>query len=360
MAASGRGATQPVLSIVIPSYNSGPWLPSTLASAVESLKGAGCAAEIVVVDDGSTDDTAAILAEFEKSSPFTLRVIAQNNRGKFHTRLVGVRAATAEFVVLMDSRLLLEPGAIAYLLEHRDPSRPDQPWNGHVLTDAEAPRVGQFWTVPTYVFWGSYLAKPRPTLIAKENFDRVPKGTGLFAVSRSMFEAACEANQPGPNAHLVSDDTKILRWIVDRAAVRLEPGFAATYRPRTTVKQFMSHAYLRGTLFVDSYAGTAQIRNVLLVLLAFAPWLGVATIIALVLLGKLWIVAVLLLVALIAASVPAIIAGMRRCPQRALAAYALYIVPFGFTFAAGLLRGLVVHRAAFRRSRRSGDRGVSS
>lgn len=352
MAPSGSGVAQPVLSIVIPSYNSAPWLPSTLASAVESLTVAGCAAEIVVVDDGSTDGTSAVLAEFERSSPLPFRVITQINRGKFHTRLAGVRAASSDFIVLMDSRLLLEPGAITYLLEHRDSSRPGQPWNGHVLTDPDAPKVGQFWTVPTYVFWGSYLAKPRPMLIAEENFDRVPKGTGLLAISRGTFEAACEANLPGPNAHLESDDTKILRWIVHRDALRLEPGFAAIYRPRTTVKQFMSHAYLRGTLFVDSYAGTAPIRNVLLVLLALAPWIGVAAIIALVAYGKPWIVAGLLLAAAIAASIPAVIAATRRCPLKAVAAYALYIVPFGFTFAAGLLRGLVVHRGAFGRSRR--------
>ena len=350
MALSGSGVAQPVLSIVIPSYNSGPWLPSTLASVAESLTVAGCAAEIVVVDDGSTDDTAASLAEFEKTSPFPLRVITQSNRGKFLTRLAGIRAATADFVMLMDSRLLLEPGAISYLLEHRDPSQPGQPWNGHVLTDPGAPKVGQFWTVPTYVFWGSYLAKPRPTLIAGDNFDRVPKGTGLFAVSRSMFEAACVANHPGPNAHLVSDDTRILRWIADRAPIRLEPGFAATYRPRTTVRQFISHAYLRGTLFVDSYAGTTPARSVLLVLLAFAPWLGLATVIALVGLGMSWVAAWVLLAMMVALSIPGVVAALRRCPPKALAAYAVYIIPFGFTFAAGLLRGLVVHRGAFRRS----------
>jgi len=352
VASSGSGAAQPVLSIVVPSYNSAPWLPTTLASAVESLTVAGCAAEIVVVDDGSTDDTAAVLAEFATSSPFPLRVIAQSNHGKFHTRLAGVRAAAADFVVLMDSRLLLQRDAIAYLLEHRDPSNPGQPWNGHVPTDPGAPIVGQFWTVPTYVFWGSYLAKPRPTLIAKDNFDRVPKGTTLVAMSRDIFEAACEANVPGPNAHLESDDTKILRWIAERRPLRLEPGFAATYRPRTTVREFISHAYLRGTLFVDSYAGTTPARNVLLVLLAFAPWLGVVIIAAFLAAGMPWIAAWVLLAALTAVSVPAAVAAWRRCPPKALAAYALYVIPFGFTFAAGLLRGLAVHRGAFRRSRR--------
>jgi glycosyltransferase involved in cell wall biosynthesis len=317
-----------------------------------SLAAAGCEAEIVVVDDGSTDNTPAVLAEFQGSSPFPVHVITQSNRGKFHTRRAGVRAATADFVVLLDSRLILDPGAITYLLEQRDPSRPGQPWNGHVITDPEAPGVGHFWTVTTYGFWGSYLARPKPTLITAENFDRVPKGTGLLAISRSTFEAACAANLPGPNAHLESDDTKILRWIVDRDPLRLEPGFAGMYRPRTTFKQFISHAYLRGTLFVDSYAGTSPLRSFLLVLLAMAPWVGIVTLAALAFLGKPLVVGALLVAALVAVSVPAAIATTRRCPPKALAAYALYIVPFGFTFAAGLLRGIVVHRDVFKRSPR--------
>jgi len=347
---SGNSAPEAQLSIVIPTFNSAPWLPSTLASVVESLTVAQCAGEIIIVDDGSTDDTDAMLKDFASSAPFSVLIVSQENQGKFHARVAGVRAASTDFVVLMDSRVLLDPGAIAYLLENRDPANPGQPWNGHVPTDPRASIVGQFWTVPTYVFWGSYLGNPSPTFITPGNFDRVPKGTTLVAMSRGLFEAACDANTPEANAHLASDDTKILRWIASREAIRLEPGFSATYRPRTSVRQFLSHSFLRGTLFVDSYAGTSLLRNVVLVLLALAPWIALASGIALAIAGPAWLLASFLVVLLVAALAPAFIAAVRRCPIRALAAYGLLIVPFGFTFASGLLRGVVVHRSAFKRS----------
>jgi len=347
---SGKSAPEAQLSIVIPTFNSAPWLPSTLASVVEALRVAKCTGEIVIVDDGSTDDTATMLDQFKVSSPFPTHILTQENQGKFHTRLNGVRAASAEFVVLMDSRVLLDPGAIAYLLEHRDADHPTQPWNGHVPTDTSAPVVGHFWTVPTYVFWGSYLGDARPTLITAENFDRVPKGTGLLAISSRFFQDACEANEPDANAHLKSDDTKILRWIASRQSIRLEPGFSATYRPRTSVRQFLSHSFLRGTLFVDSYAGTSLVRNLVLVLLAVAPWIAIAAFVLLAVSGVNWLLWATLITTLLALLAPAFVAAARRCPAKALAAYGLFVVPFGFTFAAGLLRGVVVHRSTFKRS----------
>ena len=65
-------------------------------------------------------------------------------------------------------------------------------WNAHVNTDEEAPLVGRFWEVPTHIFWGGYLAKPKTTVLNSENFDYVPKGTTCFFVPKEAFVTACE------------------------------------------------------------------------------------------------------------------------------------------------------------------------
>jgi hypothetical protein len=83
--------------------------------------------------------------------------------------------------------------------------------------------------------------------------------------------AAYEASWPEENARFTSDDTKLLRRISDEQPIRLEPGFSATYRPRTTVKRFLAHALNRGTMFVDSYAGTSRARDAVLLLLVVLP-----------------------------------------------------------------------------------------
>ncbi|HWH25498.1 MAG TPA: glycosyltransferase family 2 protein [Pseudolysinimonas sp.] len=340
------------LSVIIASFNSAEWLPSTIDSLCSALTKAGRSAEIVVVNDGSTDDSGAVLEEIRQRVPYDLVVIDQENQGRFLARWSGISAARHDDVLILDSRLLVHPDSIAYLDRAiEDPASP-RTWNGHVATDASAPLVGQFWSVPTYVFWGYYLANPRPINITAENFDRVPKGTGFLFVQRSLFKRACLDAWPEKNADLTSDDTKLLRYIADEGPIRLDPGFSATYRPRGTVRQFFSHSFTRGTLFVDSYAGTSALRNAVLVTLSILPWAGVLALVVLVASRHFAVAAGITAIVLIGIAIPAIIALLRRCPPRSALSYAVYVVPFGFFFAAGLGRGIVLHRKSFLRKSR--------
>jgi len=337
---------QPPLSVVIASYNSAPWLPSTLTALSRALHAGGWVAEIVVVDDGSTDGTVESLRAIAARSPHPITVITQPNRGRFFSRWAGAEQAQHEHLLILDSRVLVHEKSMAYLASQLV-SGLDIPWNGHVVSDPSAPLVGQFWSVPTALFWSEYLAHPRPSLITVDNFDRVPKGTGFLFIRRSIFQEASRHAWPEENAHLTSDDTKLLRFVVQRQPIRLDPGFAATYRPRTTIAQFLSHSWGRGTLFVDSYAGTSLARNVILILLAVVP---VAASLALLvfLFSSMWIAALGIVTASLAAlAVPLVLAATKRCPYRALLSYLVFVIPFGVVFVAGIARGILVHRKSF-------------
>ncbi|GEN78274.1 glycosyltransferase family 2 protein [Actinotalea fermentans] len=334
----------PDVSVVIPAYNSAEWLPTTLEALRVALDATSWAAEVVVVDDGSTDGTADVLASIGARYPHPLRVVPQDNLGVFVAVWEGLRAAESAHVLILNSRLLLHPGALAYLAEH-DALGGREPWNGHVVTDPQTPLVGRFWEVPTGVFWSSYLANPRPMLITPDNFDRVPKGTGCLLIDRDLMLRAYDASWPAENARFTSDDTKLLRFVAREVPIRLEPGFSATYRPRTTVRRFLSHARNRGTLFVDSYGGTSPARSAALVGLGVAPPLAVAGL-AVASACHAWrAVAGIAAAAAVAVALPAAIGGARRVPRRALVAYVAYILPFGVAFWRGLVRGLVIHRA---------------
>jgi hypothetical protein len=339
--------TKTSLSIVIASFNSAPWLPSTLASLADALSVASWDAEVIVVDDGSTDDTASVLEHVQRQFPVPLKVVSQENMGRFFARWEGVQAGTHETVLLLDSRLIVHEDSLSYLQGaiERDPGA--RVWNGHVITDPEAPLVGHFWSVPTHVFWSEYLARPRPMDITVQNFDRVPKGTGFLLIPKELFVAACRDAWPTKNAHLTSDDTKLLRYVVNQTPIRLDPGFAATYRPRVTVRQFLAHSWGRGTLFVDSYAGTGAARNMVLVALALTPPLAALGLAWAAVVGQLPIGLGILAIGVVGLVIPAIIALIRRCPPRAVISYLLYVVPFGAVFWAGLVRGLKLHRKAF-------------
>jgi dolichyl-phosphate beta-glucosyltransferase len=91
------------LSIVIPAYNESLRLGPTLRRVVDYLRQKGVAYEVLVVDDGSTDDTSGVARTFE---PEGIRVLRQEvNRGKGAVIKVGVLASRGRRVLLVDADL---------------------------------------------------------------------------------------------------------------------------------------------------------------------------------------------------------------------------------------------------------------
>ncbi len=95
----------PKISVVIPAYNAERWLPETLASvAAQDVSGL----EVIVVDDGSNDDTAAFV---RKEWP-QVRLISTENRGVSHARNTGTAAALGDLIQYVDADDLLLPGKL--------------------------------------------------------------------------------------------------------------------------------------------------------------------------------------------------------------------------------------------------------
>lgn len=93
------------VSIVIPCHNGSAYL----SAAIESVLRQSCPAqEVIVVDDGSVDDSAAIAARFGPP----IRVIVQKNRGVSIARNVGLAEATAEYVAFLDADDMYERRAL--------------------------------------------------------------------------------------------------------------------------------------------------------------------------------------------------------------------------------------------------------
>lgn len=87
------------VSVIIPIYNQAQFLRKCLDSVLnQSLKGI----EIICVNDGSTDDTLAILEEY-KSKGHKIIIINQENSGLAKSRNVGLMNATGEFIGFLDS-----------------------------------------------------------------------------------------------------------------------------------------------------------------------------------------------------------------------------------------------------------------
>lgn len=101
---------KPAVSIVIPCFNAAATVEECLDGV---LNQAGVATEVVAVDDGSTDATAAILERYRSR----IRVIGGPNEGAGAARQKGTNATSAEFVQYVDADDLLAPGTLARRVE---------------------------------------------------------------------------------------------------------------------------------------------------------------------------------------------------------------------------------------------------
>lgn len=99
----------PQISVVIPCYAQA----HLLGSAIEStLAQEAASVDLVVVDDGSPDDVAGVVARYPG-----VRYIRQRNQGLSAARNAGMRASTGDFLVFLDADDRLLPGALAAGLE---------------------------------------------------------------------------------------------------------------------------------------------------------------------------------------------------------------------------------------------------
>jgi GT2 family glycosyltransferase len=168
----------PLVSVVIPCYNQGRFLREALASVARQTYPR---VELIVVDDGSTDDTSAVAASCG------VRCIRQENRGVSAARNRGAAAATGEFVVFLDAddRLLphgLEANVDAFAerpevalvsgwYRHLTPTGEPVPWSSPPLTPPERNHYVAFLESSYYIACPAQAMFRRDMLLAANGFD---------------------------------------------------------------------------------------------------------------------------------------------------------------------------------------------
>jgi glycosyltransferase involved in cell wall biosynthesis len=107
-------ADPPLVSVVVATRNRAARV-RRLLDDLAALKG-GLPAEVVIVDDGSTDDTARTVTEFAEHHPSVQLVGVDRSRGPAHARNLGWRQATSRYVAFTDDDCRPSPGWLAALV----------------------------------------------------------------------------------------------------------------------------------------------------------------------------------------------------------------------------------------------------
>jgi glycosyltransferase involved in cell wall biosynthesis len=207
---------KPLVSILIPAYNAQEWIADTLRSAIAQTWERK---EIIVVDDGSTDQTLAIAQQFESD---LFRVVTQKNQGAAAARNLALSLSRGDYIQWLDADDLLALDKIA-----RQMGALDQCRSKRTLFSSE---------------WGRFMyrhdrAKLAPTALwcdlSPVEWLVGKMGQNLFMpnaawlVSRELTEAA------GPwNTQLFVDDDGeyFCRVLLRSDGIRFVPGAKVYYR----------------------------------------------------------------------------------------------------------------------------------
>ena len=241
------------LGLIIPTYNMAAHLPRLFASLEQSgllhnLR------EIILVDDGSKDETPELLKSFASQHESTVRIVSlPSNQGRFHARWEGAKASFCEKILFLDTRLELEEGFLNALLTL---APQHQALMGVVNIDTSSSVFSLYWDrTHRVIFRRHFSAAARGFFITAENYDLYLKGTGVFLCNRASFISACESFC---GAEVLSDDTALMKVIVQKDPIWVDARLAIRWRPRENARDFLARLWERGPSFVEYHIFTRR------------------------------------------------------------------------------------------------------
>ncbi len=258
------------LAIIVPAYNAAETIEECLTAVLAAI-GERNDCEVIVVDDASDDGTEEIAGRF----PVEV-VRLERNEGRIRAREIGARAASAEQLLFVDTRVIIPPDSVRVLEEiGYEPivvrTAPQDPATSTALN-----RVLEL--IRKRVYAPYYPPPPgfSRIFLNAENFFEVPKGTGALYVDKARFLAAL----PEDRSQFVSDDTRIFRAMIDEKEIMIPEEISIEYQPRDRLWNACQHLYQRGPRFADFHLQPGGRYYPLWVFLCFSLLAVMAAVIA--------------------------------------------------------------------------------
>ena len=209
-------SAKPLVSILIPSFNAQEWIADTLRSALAQTWER---TEIIVVDDGSTDNTLFIARQFESES---VHIVSQKNKGAASARNTALSRCHGDYIQWLDADDLLAPDKIAKQLAVLD-----QNVSKKTLLSSEFAKFLHRWQRAEFVrteLWEDLA--PTEWLLRKMGLNLYMQ-TATWLVSRELSEAS------GPwDTRMLSDDDGeyFCRVLLNSDGTRFVPDSRVYYR----------------------------------------------------------------------------------------------------------------------------------
>mgnify|MGYP001099897814 CR=1 FL=1 len=258
-----RATHEPTVSVVVAAWNEAANLPARIANLLEQDYPSD-RLEIIVVSDGSTDETAGVLERIAGESPRVRPLLLEHNGGKAVALNAGIAAATGELIVFADARQTFAPDAIRRLAENCADPRVGSASGELVLRPAQggvAANVGLYWRYEKWIrrneaTIGSMLgATGAIYAIRRELYRPLPPGTLLddfltpmrivLTGHRAVFDGRAIAEDLVSTRASQEFRRKVRTLAGNFQAVAFEPALLLPWRNPATWFQLWSHKLLR-------------------------------------------------------------------------------------------------------------------
>ena len=230
------------VTVLIPSYNMG----TSLVVLIKSIISSGLIniiEELIIVDDGSTDDTKHIVKQFSSHLNIRYHDLGENV-GRFRARVEGAKTAKTTSLLFLDART--ECGKDIYL-------GIQEFWNysvvqGTVRIPVDEGLFNLYWERShRFIFQANFKDQKEGFWLTSENFDHYICGTTIFYTKKEIFLYACEKFLEDP----LNDDRALIQEIVKIEKIWVTEKLEVIWRPRQEIRSFLYRLWERGPSFVS-------------------------------------------------------------------------------------------------------------
>ncbi len=231
--------------------------------------------EVVIVIDGPNPDLYERIKNYDK--PFAQKNIGliiemfEENQGRFAAQKRSAELASGEWLIFMGDRIAVPPDYLETIFALNE----EVVIPGVIEVGWEKSIINTFIHLARKRIFSRKSRDLEKIYITTENFEQTPKGSGGLLIKKQQYLEACENMNVDVTEKHVSDDTRMLRALVnnDRKLCRSQT-INILYQPRNSFSQQVRHLYERGPRFVNYYIQPkTRFHNILLGFLLFPPLL---------------------------------------------------------------------------------------